>query len=504
MKKKAVIYIRVSSKEQAEQGYSPDAQKRLLWQFARSNGFDVVQEFEEAETAKDAGRKAFNAMLAFLRKEKAKYILVEKTDRLHRNFRDYATIEDVIEEHGITVHFVKEAVAIGTESKSSDKLMYGMRTLIAKNFIDNLREEVKKGQNEKLEHGEYPAKALLGYLNAEDPTTRRACIIVDEANKSLMQEMFRLYSTGSYSLKSLINELETKSLTNNLPVGRRLNKTSVAALLANPFYIGHFRWGGKVHKGKHEAIVAVELWQKVQDILAGKNINKTKKHNIIPFAYKGLLTCGECERTITAERKKGKYVYYRCTKYDRTCTQKPVKEEAITESVSNLLDTLDISENGMKYIVAGLKKSLHEKREWHDVIYNKLVKEHTTIKNRLDRMYEDRLDRKITDDYFEKMRNRSVARLDDLEVQIAKHNRADVSYYDFGVKILELAKNAKYLYKMATPEEKQELLRFLLSNSTLKDGKPEFVLKQPFSAIAKRSPLRERSTWGGQRESNPY
>lgn len=168
------------------------------------------------------------------------------------------------------------------------------------------------------------------------------------------------------------------------------------------------------------------------------------------------------------------------------------------------MESLEISENGMKYVVAGLKKSLGEKREWHDTIYDELVKERSTVKNRLDHMYEDKLDGKITDDFFEKMRDKSVARLDELEVQIAKHDRADVSYYDFGVKILELAKNANYLYKMANPEEKQELLRFLLSNSTLKDGKPDFSLKQPFSAIAKRSPFRERSAWGGQRESNPY
>lgn len=335
MRKKAVIYIRVSSKEQAEQGYSPDAQKRLLWQFARSNGFGDVVEFEDAETAKSAGRKAFNAMLTHVRKHDIKYILVEKTDRLYRNFRDYVTVEDLIEENDVTVHFVKEATAIGKESRSQDKFVHGIKVLQAKNFIDNLKEEVRKGQNEKLEHGEYPAKALLGYLNAEDPVTRRACIVVDDANKPLMQEMFRLYATGSYSLKSLIDELETKGLTGNLPAGRRLNKTSVVALLANPFYIGHFRWGGKLHKGSHEPIISVELWQKVQDVLAGKNVNKTKKHNVIPFAYKGLFTCGECERTITAERKKGKYTYYRCTKHDRKCSQKPVREEVITREVSN-------------------------------------------------------------------------------------------------------------------------------------------------------------------------
>lgn len=78
---KAVTYVRVSSREQQELGNSLGAQKRLLWEFARNNGYNVVKEFEEAETAKEAGRKEFNKMLAYVRQHGIKFVLVEKTDR---------------------------------------------------------------------------------------------------------------------------------------------------------------------------------------------------------------------------------------------------------------------------------------------------------------------------------------------------------------------------------------------------------------------------------------
>jgi DNA invertase Pin-like site-specific DNA recombinase len=175
---RAVTYVRVSSKEQHDQGYSPDAQKHLLWGFARANGFDVAEEFEDAETAKVAGRSAFNAMLAYVRDHGIKHILVEKTDRLHRNFADYTKIDDLMKECDVTVHLVKEGTSIGKDAKSADKFMHGIRTLMSKNFIDNLSEETKKGMNEKVSQGEYPSKAPLGYLNVHDPHTKKNIVIV--------------------------------------------------------------------------------------------------------------------------------------------------------------------------------------------------------------------------------------------------------------------------------------------------------------------------------------
>jgi site-specific DNA recombinase len=192
MTKKAVTYVRVSSKEQAE-GFSPEAQKRLLFDFARRNEFDVVQEFEDVETAKKAGRKQFQAMLDYVGERDIKYILVEKTDRLHRNFKDYTFIEDLTEQQGVTVHLVKENTAIGKESKSSEKLMYGMRTLLAKNFIDNLKEEVQKGFQVKLSHGEYPRQAPIGYLNSKDPHNPKHNIItIDPLNRDLITKFLSI------------------------------------------------------------------------------------------------------------------------------------------------------------------------------------------------------------------------------------------------------------------------------------------------------------------------
>ncbi len=498
---KAVTYVRVSSREQQELGNSLGAQKRLLWDFARNNDYNVVKEFEEAETAKEAGRKEFNKMLAYVRQHGIKFILVEKTDRLHRNFRDYVTVEDLIKECDVTVHLVKEGQSIGNDSKANDKLMHGIKTVMAKGFIDNLKEEVDKGIKEKLRLGEYPHQAPLGYLNAKDPITKKSIIVIDEKNKQLIQTIFSVYVTGQHSLKSIVHYVEDLKLTKDMPIGRcGLKKSVMSRMLHDVFYIGKFMWEGKIYDGKHAPLVDLETWQAVQDVLSGKNLNKCKRHNVKPFVYKGIFACGECDRTITAEIKKEKYVYYRCTKFDTRCSQKPVREETINIQARKLFDSVHLSENGLAYVVAGLKQSLEEKRSTHDKDYDMFVREHAMLKNRLDKMYEDKLDGRVSDEFYDSKYAEYKNRLDDLAERIASHNKADIGYYDFGRKILELAKNAGKLFDQANPAEKRELMQFVLSNSTIKDSMPDFTLKQPFFSIAKHSSVDECSAWQGIKE----
>ena len=160
--KEAVIYARVSSKDQEREGYSIPAQRKTLMEYAPKNGFRIVREFVDVETAKCAGREQFGEMIAFLRNnQQCRTVIVEKTDRLYRNFRDYLTLEDL----GVEIHLAKEGQIINKDSKSQAKFMHGIQVLMARNYIDNLREEVCKGMREKAEQGIYPSRPPLGYRN---------------------------------------------------------------------------------------------------------------------------------------------------------------------------------------------------------------------------------------------------------------------------------------------------------------------------------------------------
>ena len=142
---RCVIYARVSSKDQEREGFSIPAQLELLRDYANRHGLEVVEEFTESETAKVSGREQFQAMLKFLGQKKAPAILlVEKTDRLYRNFKDYVYIDDLITAKGLEVHLVKENEVLSDKAKSHTKFIHGIKVLMAKNYIDNLSEEVIK------------------------------------------------------------------------------------------------------------------------------------------------------------------------------------------------------------------------------------------------------------------------------------------------------------------------------------------------------------------------
>ena len=110
---------------------------------------------------------AVSEMITFVAKSSCSVILVEKTDRLYRNIKDWVTVADL----DVEVHLVKEGTILSEHSRSSEKFMHGIRVLMAKNYIDNLSEEVRKGMREKAEQGHWPTVAHIGYIN--DTNVRR-------------------------------------------------------------------------------------------------------------------------------------------------------------------------------------------------------------------------------------------------------------------------------------------------------------------------------------------
>src|ERR1700716_1634163 len=120
-RKQAVIYARVSSKEQEKEGFSIPAQLKLLKEYAAAQGFAVAQEYVDVETAKKAGRTSFGEMVAYLKAHPSiRVMLVEKTDRLYRNLKDWVTMDDL----DVEMHFPKEGVVLSREARSSEKFMH--------------------------------------------------------------------------------------------------------------------------------------------------------------------------------------------------------------------------------------------------------------------------------------------------------------------------------------------------------------------------------------------
>ena len=195
--------------------------------------------FCDVETVKKAGRRQFAEMTKLLKHRPNLPVLVEKTDRLLRNLSDYGTLEQL----DIEIHLVKEGEILSKESKSHQKFIHGIKVLMAKNFLDNLSEEVRKGHAEKIEQGGYPAKAPLGYRN----NTATKEVEIDHVKAPYIVRMFELAATGNYSLPHIRKLIAKEGLTHQSPTVK-LSKSHIARILRNPFTLVHFYGGIQVIK----------------------------------------------------------------------------------------------------------------------------------------------------------------------------------------------------------------------------------------------------------------
>ncbi len=258
----AVLYVRVSSKEQEKGGFSIPAQLRLLRQYGQTQGFTILKEFQDVETAKRSGREGFGEMVNFLLKNSScKYLLVEKTDRLYRNFKDYVSLEDM----DVEIHLVKEGSIVSNNSKSAEKFIHGIKVLMAKNYIDNLSEETRKGMTEKAAQGIWPTAAPLGYKNITGRNGKRTIKPVPKMSR-MIQSLYKDYSKGCFSLNELTKRYWKKGLVVRKNK-RNLSKSSVYKILTNRMYTGYFKWRGILYRGKYKPIIPQKLWDKTQKVL---------------------------------------------------------------------------------------------------------------------------------------------------------------------------------------------------------------------------------------------
>lgn len=474
--KKAVLYARVSSKDQEKEGFSIPAQQRLLKEYAQKNSIEVVAEFIEIESAKKAGRTKFNEMIKFLKKNKSvKALLVEKTDRLYRNFNDYVVIED----YQIEVHLVKENSILSEQSRSQDKFMHGIKVLVAKNYIDNLKEETQKGMLEKANQGIYPSRAPIGYLNITGDNNKKI-IGIDFKTAPYIKRMFELYSSGNYSLNTLRQKLFEEGFTYGKQ-NKMLPKSIAEFILKNEFYTGIFQWKGRrFENAQHDPIISKQLFYKVQERLRDPRKSKCRKGE---FAYTNMIKCGGCGCYLTAEIKKEKYVYYHCTGNRGKCGQKWLREEIIENTFSDLLFNIQLKDEDKKALIEALKVLHEQKTAYHNMSVSQIEKKIKKLQGRIDNAYIDKLDRVISEDFWKSNTKVWQEEKDNLIIKLEALQRTDKEYFENVSLILELAKQAHSSFLRQNLDRKRKLLNLVCSNFSYKGGKLVIELNQPFQLI---------------------
>jgi site-specific DNA recombinase len=481
--REAVAYTRVSSTEQVREGFSIAAQQAAIREYALRNGFTIVAEFSDDETAKTTGRSSFARMLAHLRQRPAHAVLCEKTDRLYRNLKDYITLDEL----GVELHFVKEG---GRNASHADgKFMHGIRVLMAKKYVDNLSEEVKKGMRQKCEEGGWPTWAPLGYVNVKDAAEKKRVggIALHPEKARLVRELFDAAATGEYSLGVLRTIAESSGLRGRY--GAVLSKSAVQYVLTNEAYVGWISWAGKKYRGKFETFIDEDLFARVQAVLAGGTKSKTRTH---VFTYAGIIRCGACDGLLTGDMKKGRYVYYAC-RGARGC-KRYYAEAVFDVKVADVLRSLRVDDAVSAWIQ-------DEMGRWYDRVggaaLTAITQQHkrlTELKNLQAQSYEDKLLGKLEEEMWRSLNARWSAEATQLRREIAAA-QPTISRDDFLAAIarpFELVKVAADQYLAQKAEEKARLLKIICSNFSVIDGTVVVSMRSPFDVMFDKP---DRSDW---------
>lgn len=474
--KKVVIYARVSSKRQEEEGYSIPAQLKFLNEYAAKNNFIVVKEFIDSETAKKSGRTHFGEMLTFLKKNKTvNTILVEKTDRLYRNFKDYVLLDEFKD---LEIHLVKEGGIISENSRSHEKLVHGFKVLMAKNYIDNLSEEIIKGLKQACEQGDYPSKPPYGYCRPKKE------ILIDPKTSGYVLRAFNLYAEGNLSLDDLCRKMYNEGFIYS-ETSPKVHKSQLSKILKNPFYTGNFIYKNVLYKGRHEPLISIELFERAQ--LAFKKDGKPETQRKHHFTYSGLFTCAHCGSAIVGEIKKGKYIYYHCADKTKGCPNKGIniKQEQLDKYFEESIKAIEITPEHKRAIVEALKESHKDEEAYNKAEILRLTQRAETLRSRMSKIYIDKLDGNITEDFWAEKHNEWTLEHAKVLQEIEAHSRANVNYLRQGAELVELLENLYTHYLGLDDTEKTKILKYIFSNFLIDGRNVRYEYEKPFDIFAK-------------------
>lgn len=464
-KNEAVIYCRVSSKEQEDTGYSLPAQEKLLKEYAQRKSLKIAKVFSVAESASGTKqRKIFGEMMEYMRKKGIQILLCEKVDRLTRNLKEAVVVNEWAEANeDRQIHFIKQNLVIHKNSKSDEKFRWDIEIVLAKKYISNLSEEVKKGQKEKITQGSLPTKPPTGYVTIGEKGHKIHKIDTDVA--PLIRKMFELYATGNYSVVSLEDEMYKLGLRSTN--GNRILQSRIYELLQNPFYYGKMKWNNVVYDAKHEALITRDLFEKVQDTLKrrGKTTLSTQ-HN---YLFKGKVFCEGCGGTLAWEKQKG-IIYGHCNNHlkSRSCLKKTyIRQEEAEEQISAVFEAIaPKSEAVLKWIEEIIKEENNGQVKLRETEIQRLNGLLGGVRKQKDKYFEAKINREVDLDFCEKRINECKAEEVTLEAALENVVSKSDEYQELSLIIHELAFNAKEIYQKATTDEKRLLFSQLFTNFT--------------------------------------
>ena len=492
---KYVIYARKSSEEDDRQVLSIEAQLVELKEFAAKEKLEIVASFQEAKTAKEPGRMKFAEMFDLIEKGKANGILAWHPDRLARNPIDGGKIIYSVDTGKILdLKFPTFWFDTTPQGKFMLQIAFGQ----SKYYIDNLSENVKRGLRQKIRRGEMVGVAPTGYLN--DLQTHK--MVLDPERAPLIKKLFQTYATGNFNLKEIMKLAEKWELRSKKE--KVLTHSNIQYILKKPFYYGLIYMNGEFFEGTHEPLISKKLFDKVQEMMKekGKPRKKTAKNR---FLFLGLMKCGSCDCSITAEIKKGHH-YYRCTKKKVACPEKYLREEALTEQIQSFLQKVSLSSQDIGKVLAELEKDEISAKEKAKTVVQNLKTELSEVETKLENLLDLYLNKGLLQDEYALKKQKILNLKIEIQDQIRDFEQKGLSWLEPAREFVLSLNKANTLLDSDNYFEMTSFLKNIGSNHILQNRQLIFKPNSPYDLIAERSEATANSltnlTWLRDLDSN--
>lgn len=486
--KNCYIYLRVSTDEQAQQGFSIENQKRACTEYAQMRGFHVKEVFiDDGKSARTTDRQALQDMLDAISKlsatNKVEAVIIYKIDRFARNVADFSKMFMEFKDRGIKLISVNEGDL--TEGTS---LIPNIFASVAQWESEVNSQRTKDALMQKFREGWQPTPPPIGYRSVGGDRERKTCE-PDPYEAPVIKQLFELYSTGNYSIYEVQQWLVEQNITsrNGTPLGHSVIHT----ILNNPFYHGLIRWHGEAKTGNHQPIISKDIYDTCQYVLA-KHRNFLMRRRTHQFLLRGFIYCSECGQRYTAEwhrnekkfkHRGGKIGYYHCPKLGKNGCPAPYTElENLENQMQKLFDSIEFSEEFVQAVSEQARSYLKNSRDQSLSDMQGCTNQKSALETKRNKLEDALLDGTIERDVFKRKHDDIQAQLNFIQERVEEidnRSRIDMNVID---EILAFSRNVGQAYKEAEFYLKRHYLRLFFDKIMVKSERIVDVAHPPIIA----------------------
>ncbi len=399
--KRAVLYLRVSSRGQVETDYDPEgnsipAQRKACQRRAEELGMEVVDEYVEPGKSGMTvdGRPKFLEMMARIRNEKdVGAIIVYARSRMHRDTADAAITRRELKKLGVQLVSIMDY----TEDSYVGDLVAAILDGVNEYQSRASGADVAYKMSAKAANGGTAHQAPIGYLNTGVMVDGREVrtVVLDEERAPLIRMMFELYASGTYSFREAQRVVTEAGLrtrpSKRCPAGREVPMYTVGSILRNRYYLGRVTFKGVEYQGRHEPLVSQELFDRVQDVMRQNNGGIRKR--VYDHPLKGVLWCGRCRTRfyldIVTNGRGVKYAYFVCSgRANKTCRSERVPVAIMEAEVRAHYARLRIPSSVASELQSQLEAAFRERQRLDVEVREQLSSERARLERQQDQLLE--------------------------------------------------------------------------------------------------------------------